>query len=157
MARDARHRVRAICRALAPLALAVAVSCGGSSGAPPSSFSPIPIGPGTGSPSPHVLTHLVIDQVFEGGSYTGGSKSFVRITGENYRRTLGVPSVGSRLLDLKRPGAFTIRSYQQQCRATCARLRTPTDACGRSFSATGVLVRVLITVTPGQGCTITLS
>ena len=148
--------VRAARRFLAPIVLVFAVSCGGGSGQAPPSVSPLPPGPSEpGSPQPQVLTHLVIGQVIV-GSYDRMTKSFVRVTGDGYRRVAYIPRAGTRLVDLQQPGSFTIRSWQAPCASSCKRTLKPIDGCTGSFAASGVPTRILITVTPGQHCRITI-
>jgi hypothetical protein len=148
-------------RRLAPAVLMVLlVGCTGGSSTPPPPPIPTtstPIGPTkTGSPLPQVLTHVVFDQTIH-GHYAQPVRSFVRITGGGIHRTLQIPNIGSRLLDLHRAATYSVRSFQQPCRSNCEHLRPPVDGCGTTFPASGEVVRLTIVVTPGSGCTITRS
>jgi hypothetical protein len=147
-------------RRLAPAVLTVLlVGCTGGSSTPPPTIPPIStsVGPTkTGSPLPQVLTHVVFDQAIK-GHYAQPVRSFVRIIGGGFHRTLQIPNVGSRLLDLHRAATYSVRSFEQLCRSTCEHLRPPVDGCGTTFPASGEVVRLTIVVTPGSGCTITRS
>jgi hypothetical protein len=147
-------------RRLAPAILVVLlVACSGGSSTPPPPIptTSTPAGPTkTGSPLPKVLTHVVFDQAIH-GHYAQPVRSFVRISGGGFNRTLQIPNVGSRLLDLHRATTYSLRSFQQLCRSTCEHLRPPVDGCGTTFDASGEVVRLTIAVTPGSGCTITRS
>jgi hypothetical protein len=146
-------------RRLAPAVLIVMlVACaGGSSTPPPILTTSSSSGPTkTGSPLPKVLTHVVFDQTIH-GHYAQPVRSFVRITGGGVDRTLQIPNIGSRLLDLQHAATYSLRSFQQLCRSNCEHLRPPVDGCGTTFQASGEVVRLTIDVTPGSRCTITRS
>jgi hypothetical protein len=147
-------------RRFAPAVLMVLlVACTGGSSTPPPPIPTLstPVGPTkTGSPLPKALTHVVFDQTTN-GHYAQPVRSFVRITGGGIHRILHIPNTGSRLLDLHRAATYSIRSFQQPCRATCEHLKPPVDGCGTTFPANGEVVRLAIVVTPGTGCTITRS
>jgi hypothetical protein len=147
-------------RRLAPAILFVLlVGCTGGSSTPPPPIptTTAPVGPTkSGTPLPKALTHVVFDQTIA-GHYAQPVRSFIRITGGGIHRLLQIPSTGSRLFDLHRAATYTVRSFQQPCRATCAHLRSPVDGCGATFAASGDVVRLAIVVTPGSGCTISRS
>ena len=55
------------------------------------------------------------------------------------------------------PGRYTVRSSQRACRSTCTDLAPPTDECEAPFEvAAGDQVTIIVFLTPGSGCTVTV-
>jgi hypothetical protein len=90
------------------------------------------------------------------GLYIEGSYSYVRVERPDGEEVLKERLEGERILLRLVPGEYRLISFQRPCDANCGFLDPPTDRCEGLIMVRRAAepLNVVVTVSPGEGCTI---